>query len=155
MHAIVPRCFPAPPVGLWPTDPPRANLPSGTIAGLMVTLADIDAWFGDQGWAPFEFQREVWSALGSGGSGLLHATTGSGKTYAVWMGALLRATPHTGLQVLWLTPMRALAADTVRALQHTVAGLAPGWSVGLRTGDTGSAERAHTARPGFQRRRRW
>ena len=29
--------------------------------------------------------------MAAGRSGLLHATTGSGKTYAVWFGALARA----------------------------------------------------------------
>ena len=50
-----------------------------------------DDWFAARGWAPFPFQREVWAAMVAGRSGLLHATTGSGKTYAVWFGALLRA----------------------------------------------------------------
>jgi len=84
--------------------------------------------------------------MAAGDSGLLHATTGSGKTYAVWMGALSRATPAAGLQVLWLTPMRALAADTTRALQLPLPELAPRWSVGMRTGDTPSAERARQDR---------
>jgi ATP-dependent Lhr-like helicase len=101
-----------------------------------------ETWFAARGWQPFEFQREVWSAMAAGESGLLHATTGSGKTYAVWLGALLRAQPGAGLQVLWLTPMRALAADTTRALQQPLADLAPHWTVGQRTGDTPSAERA-------------
>lgn len=87
--------------------------------------------------------------MAAGQSGLLHATTGSGKTYAVWMGALQRARPvkeAPGLQVLWLTPMRALAADTARALQLPLPELAPAWSVGTRTGDTPSAERARQDR---------
>ena len=53
-------------------------------------LAAVEAWFAARGWLPFDFQREVWAAMDGGRSGLLHATTGSGKTYAVWMGALLR-----------------------------------------------------------------
>lgn len=79
-------------------------------------------------------------------SGLLHATTGSGKTLAVWMGALLRGRAGPGLQVLWLTPMRALAADTTRALQLPLPALQPGWAVGQRTGDTPAAERARQDR---------
>ena len=47
-------------------------------------------WFASRGWQPFPFQREVWQAVDQGESGLLHATTGSGKTYAVWLGALDR-----------------------------------------------------------------
>ena len=108
--------------------------------------AAAEAWFAARGWQPFDFQREVWQAMAAGESGLLHATTGSGKTYAVWMGALARAQPKPGLQVLWLTPMRALAADTTRALQLPLAELQAGWSVGQRTGDTPSAERARQDR---------
>ena len=109
-------------------------------------IAAVQAWFEQRGWRPFEFQRQAWAALAAGRSGLLHATTGSGKTLAVWMGALLRAQPVPGLQVLWLTPMRALAADTVKALQDPLAALQPAWRVGQRTGDTPSAERARQDR---------
>jgi ATP-dependent helicase Lhr and Lhr-like helicase len=105
-------------------------------------IDDIETWFASRGFAAFDFQRQVWAAMQQSRSGLLHATTGSGKTYAVWMGALLRAAAGTGLQVLWLTPMRALAADTARALQLPLDPLAPHWHVGLRTGDTPAAERA-------------
>src|SRR6478672_4057570 len=111
----------------------------------------IDTWFTDQGWHPFPFQRDVWQAALNGDSGLLHATTGSGKTYAVWFAALHRilAKPPSrkaGLRVLWLTPMRALAADTARALEAPLPALLPGWSVGLRTGDTSSAERSRQSK---------
>ena len=110
----------------------------------------FDAWFQARGWSVFDFQRQVWAAMRAGRSGLLHATTGSGKTYAVWLGALQRArvaeSSATALQVLWLTPMRALAADTARALQQPLAELAPQWRVGLRTGDTPAAERARQDR---------
>ncbi|HSW23649.1 MAG TPA: DEAD/DEAH box helicase, partial [Burkholderiaceae bacterium] len=106
-----------------------------------------DQWFARRGWRPFAFQREVWAAIVAGRSGLLHATTGSGKTYAVWMGALARgaqtaADTASGLQVLWLTPMRALAADTQRALELPLPEMAPRWTVGLRSGDTSASERA-------------
>ena len=105
-----------------------------------------DAWFSAQGWRPFGFQHEVWSAMAAGESGLLHANTGSGKTYAVWMGALQRLRPSSGLQVLWITPMRALANDTTRALQRPLPELVPDATVGQRTGDTPSAERARQDR---------
>ena len=97
--------------------------------------------------------------MAAGRSGLLHATTGAGKTFAIWLGALralatqaprrpagnLSASTPVPLTVLWLTPMRALAADTLRALEQPLAAfgaeLHP-WSAGARSGDTGSAERA-------------
>ncbi|WP_370869620.1 ligase-associated DNA damage response DEXH box helicase [Rhodoferax sp.] len=110
------------------------------------------SWMVSRLWTPFEFQREVWSAIGAGQSGLLHATTGSGKTYAVWLGLiehLLRSLPThktAPLTVLWITPMRALAADSAAALRAPLADLAPSWTLGLRTGDTPSAERARQDR---------
>jgi ATP-dependent Lhr-like helicase len=42
--------------------------------------------------------------------------------------------------------MRALAADTVQSLERAVNGLGLPWTIGLRTGDTSSAERAKQAR---------
>ena len=129
---------------------------TGTVrAGAAGPAAAAKAWFAGRGWKPFPFQREVWAAMAAGHSGLLHATTGSGKTYAVGLGALLRAAalkvPRQGTQaprlgVLWLTPMRALAADTVRALQAPLTDLAANWTLGMRTGDTPSAERARQDR---------
>ncbi|MGZ5158038.1 MAG: ligase-associated DNA damage response DEXH box helicase [Caldimonas sp.] len=113
--------------------------------------APAEAWFEARGWQPFAFQREVWAAMAAGRSGLLHATTGSGKTYAVWFGAIARATalgiaarPAAAppLGVLWITPMRALAADSARAIKAPLEDIGLGWSVGVRTGDTPAAERA-------------
>ena len=111
----------------------------------------VNAWFAERGWKPFPFQRKVWKAFERGESGLLHAATGAGKTYALWMAALLRgmrgqSAPGAGLRVLWITPMRALAADTIKALEAPASTLLPGWTGGLRTGDTGSAERARQTR---------
>jgi ATP-dependent Lhr-like helicase len=119
-------------------------------------------WFSARGWKPFPFQKEVWSAVKRGESGLLHASTGSGKTYAVWFAALncfaqankappedkprKRKPPAAPLSVLWITPMRALAADTARALEAPLQDLDIPWSVGLRTGDTSSSERARQGR---------
>ncbi|WP_085692268.1 MULTISPECIES: ligase-associated DNA damage response DEXH box helicase [unclassified Pseudomonas] len=110
------------------------------------------AWFAKRGWKPFAFQRRVWAAVDRGESGLLHASTGAGKTYAVWLAALrafkaeAQGRLAAPLQVVWVTPMRALAADTARALQLPLDDLGLPWSVGVRSGDTGSAERARQAR---------
>ncbi|MFK3682583.1 ligase-associated DNA damage response DEXH box helicase [Pseudomonas sp. NPDC088890] len=111
-----------------------------------------NAWFTARGWKPFAFQRQVWAAVERGESGLVHASTGAGKTYAVWLAAL-RAFAQAGtarqpapLQVLWVTPMRALAADTARALQTPLDDLELNWSVGVRSGDTSASERARQAR---------
>jgi len=59
----------------------------------------------------------------------------------------LRVDPSKSpLRVLWITPMRALAADTARALAEPLGALAPLWRVGQRTGDTPAAERARQDR---------
>lgn len=136
----------AKPAGAAPR--PRQRVAGGVLPEPDKLLSRIHALYDARGWQAFAFQRTVWAGLADGRSGLLHAGTGSGKTLAVWLGALQRAAAHPaeGLQVLWITPMRALAADTALTLQHTLRDLDIGWEVGLRTGDTGSAERARQSR---------
>ena len=113
-----------------------------------------NAWFARRGWKPFAFQRRVWAAVARGESGLLHASTGAGKTYAVWLAALraFKTQPQGSqpvpLQVVWVTPMRALAADTARALPVPVDEPALPWGVGVRIGDTGCAGRARAPASG-------
>ncbi|HYE02154.1 MAG TPA: DEAD/DEAH box helicase [Phycisphaerales bacterium] len=50
--------------------------------------ARVLAWFADQGWTPFEFQRAAWEAFARGESGLINAPTGVGKTLAALGGPL-------------------------------------------------------------------
>ncbi len=94
-----------------------------------------------KGWQPFPFQEETWNAYLAGKSGLLHAPTGLGKTLAVYLGPLAETT-GSHCQILWLTPLRALAADTLRALREPLVVLAPGCEAEARTGDTPAALRA-------------
>jgi ATP-dependent Lhr-like helicase len=129
-------------------------------------LAEIEpqllAWFAKRNWQAFEYQRDVWAAYARGESGLIHAPTGTGKTYAVWLAILAeglarRVTPQSPapltkgrrkhvltsppLTALWITPMRALANDTVASLQTAVDALGLDWTVETRTGDTAAAIR--------------
>lgn len=46
-------------------------------------------WFKTLGWKPQKFQLEAWEAFLEGKNGLVNAPTGSGKTYSVFIGALL------------------------------------------------------------------
>ncbi len=124
------------------------------MAGSPVSGAAAQRWLAGRGWKPFAFQREVWRAMKEGRSGLLYANTGTGKTLAAWLGALQSLRVETPpvrargkplappLSVLWITPMRALAADTTRALREPLADLAPAWTIGQRSGDTSAAERS-------------
>ncbi|MBV9463139.1 MAG: DEAD/DEAH box helicase, partial [Verrucomicrobiae bacterium] len=105
-------------------------------------------WFAGRGWKPFDFQKEAWAAYERGESGLVHAPTGTGKSYSVWLGPLGEAmdagreekTPMP-LTVLWLTPLRALANDIAESLRLPIADLKLPWTVEVRTGDTSSAIR--------------
>ncbi|HVN40270.1 MAG TPA: ligase-associated DNA damage response DEXH box helicase [Myxococcota bacterium] len=113
-------------------------------------FAPARAWFAAQGFSPFPFQEEVWSAFAAGESGLVHAPTGMGKTYAAALGPIVlgaRGAPDSPppLTLLWLTPLRALASDTGLALARAAAALNPAWTVDVRTGDTPASARAKQA----------
>ncbi len=111
--------------------------------------AAIQRWFEARGWEPLAFQREAWKAYRAGLSGLIHAPTGIGKTYAAAFGAMTDALTAARdpkkidrpapLAVLWVTPLRALAADTLAALQQAAAEFGLPWQVATRTGDTPAA----------------
>lgn len=110
----------------------------------------LAGWFARQGWEPAAFQRATWGAYLEGGSGLVHSATGSGKSLAAWGGPLLEALADGDhdppLRVLWITPLRALAADTVSHLQAAADGVGLAWRVEKRTGDTGASVRARQRR---------
>ena len=104
-------------------------------------------WFAEQRWQPFPFQEMVWTAYAHGQSGLIHAPTGMGKTYAAALPPMLlgpagAAGAPPPLTLLWITPLRALAGDTGLALARAAEKLRPHWTVDVRTGDTPDAARA-------------
>ncbi len=136
-----------------PPSPPVAEprIPQTVECAGREPLDCVREWFERHGWQPFHFQEEVWKAYLAGESGLIHAATGTGKTYAAWMGPVLewlrdyptaRRRPSAPLTVLWITPLRALAADTEAALRAPVEDLGLPWSVESRTGDTPARIRA-------------
>jgi len=116
----------------------------------------IKKWFASKSLAPFRFQEETWEQLMLGNSGLVNAPTGCGKTFSVFMGALIRfidehpknyaSKKNNGLQLLWITPLRALAKDIARAIEEVIADLDMQWKVGVRNGDTDIAERQQQKR---------
>ncbi len=113
----------------------------------MPRFAAARAWFATQGWTPFPFQEDVWAAYARGESGLVHAPTGMGKTFAaalppMALGATGEADKPPPLTLLWITPLRALAADTGLALRRAATALQPHWTIDVRTGDTTTAVRA-------------
>src|SRR6478672_10325346 len=106
----------------------------------------------EKGQKPFLFQQQTWAAISNGDSGLVNAPTGSGKTYSVFLGAVIqfinehpkdyRTKKNSGLQLLWITPLRALAKDIARAMEEVIFTLGMAWQVGIRNGDTALNERA-------------
>ncbi|MDQ3137574.1 MAG: ligase-associated DNA damage response DEXH box helicase [Gemmatimonadota bacterium] len=117
-------------------------------------LECVRQWFRLHDWTPFPFQEQVWRAYLAGESGLIHAATGTGKTYAAWLGPVLewlrdypagprrKVTVPPPLRVLWITPLRALAGDTEAALRAPVEDFGLPWTVQSRTGDTPARIRA-------------
>jgi len=114
----------------------------------------VDRYFESIGWKPFRFQRHVFRSYQKGFSGLVHSATGTGKTLAVWMGPLLEwmsENPDQSkwnlkrpppLRVLWITPLRALAGDTEKALRQPIDGLHLPWQLESRTGDSKASLKA-------------
>lgn len=122
---------------------PLAPLPEGTSP-----MDALRGWFAARGWAPYPFQEEAWRAYARGESGLLHVPTGAGKTYAAYLAPLAEVAERRerGLQILYLTPLRAVSRDIELALREPLAALPGGLSgdidVESRTGDTSSSARA-------------
>lgn len=106
-------------------------------------LNPIVEWFAKQGWQPLPFQLETWQAYLAGRSGLIQVPTGSGKTYGVVMGAIadMLHTPRKGLQILYLTPLRALSRDIEQAIRRPIEEMDWSLKVESRTGDTSASRR--------------
>jgi len=109
-------------------------------------------WLQEKNIRPFPFQQETWQQIASRNSGLVNAPTGFGKTYAVFLGVLIEwinrnpdqylQLKNNGLQLIWITPLRALAQDIARAMEEVLEGVKLPWKVGVRNGDTSTKERA-------------
>ncbi len=124
--------------------PPAENLPPAN--GFQI----IEDWLAEKGLTPFAFQEECWHAHGAGQSGIVNAPTGFGKTFAVFLAVVIdwinrhpdyQHRTEAGLQLLWITPLRALGADIARAMETALEELGIPWRVGIRNGDTPSAQR--------------
>lgn len=111
----------------------------------------VTNWLAEKSFQPFEYQVETWRHIQQKKSGIVNAPTGFGKTYAVFLGALINfinahpkvyaSKKNNGLQLLWITPLRALAKDIARAMEQSIEELGLQWKVGIRNGDTSTKER--------------
>ncbi len=100
-------------------------------------------WFAARGWRPRAHQLAVLAAAQAGEGALLIAPTGGGKTLAGFLPSLidLHAAPRPGLHTLYISPLKALAADVARNLETPVADMGLAVSIATRTGDTSATER--------------
>jgi ATP-dependent helicase Lhr and Lhr-like helicase len=118
----------------------------------------VAAWFAGRFPAgPTEPQQAGWREIAAGRHTLISAPTGSGKTLAAFLVCVDRlyraheASP-AGPQVVYVSPLKALAVDISQNLERPLAEIAqvaadlgltaPDIRVAVRTGDTAAAERA-------------
>src|SRR5262245_60142494 len=127
---------------------------------LNIFLPPVSEWFRSALGEPTAAQREGWPAIGAGRHTLILAPTGSGKTLAAFLACLdglWRQDPlPRGVQVLYISPLKALNNDIYRNLQAPLDGVVetarrlglklPAIEVAVRTGDTPAAERQKLVR---------
>lgn len=118
-------------------------------------------WFAGAFAEPTPAQAGAWEAISSGKHALVVAPTGSGKTLSAFLWSLdrLASTPRpegARTRVLYISPLKALGVDVERNLRSPLVGITqtalrlskeglgqdvPPISVGVRSGDTTSADR--------------
>ena len=118
--------------------------------------APVTEWLKRSFKRPTEAQRLAWPKIQAQENTLLLAPTGSGKTLAAFLVAIDRlsfgeVSDIHPLEVLYVSPLKALGADVERNLRSPIAGIRVlseqlGYksrpiSVGIRSGDTPAAER--------------
>ncbi len=119
----------------------------------------VAAWLNDAFAGATPTQVQAWAAVADGGDVLVAAPTGSGKTLAAFLSALdelvvrgQRAALPDAVQVLYVSPLKALSNDIEKNLQAPLHGIRDRlFELGLpdvdirtavRTGDTSASARA-------------
>src|SRR5215212_3251775 len=110
----------------------------------------VAAWFRSSVGTPTPAQVLGWPSIAAGEHTLILAPTGSGKTLAAFLACLDQLWkdpgPERGVQLLYVSPLKALNNDIYRNLHRPLEGVQatarmrgetlPALRVGLRTGDT-------------------
>ncbi|HEU0168625.1 MAG TPA: DEAD/DEAH box helicase, partial [Chloroflexota bacterium] len=122
----------------------------------------VERWFRGAFTAPTSAQAQGWEHIAAGQHTLIEAPTGSGKTLAAFLWCLndLVCQPPAGdsVQVLYISPLKALNNDIQRNLEAPLAGIrqaaaelgcdTPELRIDVRTGDTpGSSRQRQIRRP--------
>lgn len=118
-------------------------------------LSRVFAWFRDKYGQPTPAQEEAWPPIQAGENVLVASPTGTGKTFAAFLSVLDTLTQEHAagtladtLQCIYVSPLRALSYDLEKNLQAPLLelfGKKPPLRVELRSGDTGSSQRARQA----------
>jgi ATP-dependent Lhr-like helicase len=121
-------------------------LPPARVPPYLPCMSDLpptlDHWFTAQSWTLHPHQRAMLDVAGAPAT-LLIAPTGGGKTLAGFLPTLaeLGANPAAGLHTLYISPLKALAADIRRNLRRPVEGAGLAIRIEDRTGDTTYTQR--------------
>lgn len=112
-------------------------------------------WFREALGSPTRIQEEAWPAIASGSHVLVSAPTGTGKTLSAFLVFLdrLKKQAQEGslkprLQLIYVSPLKSLAADIRENLRRPLAGIGGEElvKVAVRTGDTTQRERQQMVR---------
>ena len=123
----------------------------------------VARWFRARFGNPTPPQTEGWPHIDRGRHTLIAAPTGSGKTLAGFLMPINRlyldhaaGQPVEGTDVVYVSPLKALAVDIAENLERPLAEIAavaadmgldaPAVTIGVRTGDTPPSERQSTWR---------
>lgn len=109
---------------------------------MRVLNPQIDAWFTKQGWSIHPHQQDMLDRAQDPAT-LLIAPTGGGKTMAGFLPTLneLANGDHQGLHTLYVSPLKALAADIKRNLRRPVEDMGLPIRIEDRTGDTSATRK--------------
>ena len=108
------------------------------------SIIHIKEFFYKNGWEPLPYQIESWEAYLNGENGIIQVPTGCGKTYAALMGPLSKlkdSTKRSGLNILLITPLKALSRDLKNAINFAAQFFNQEITVGIRNGDTSPYEK--------------
>jgi ATP-dependent helicase Lhr and Lhr-like helicase len=116
----------------------------------------VRAWFEERFGSPSPPQAQGWPVIARGENALILAPTGSGKTLAAFLKCLdslyhAAADSNPGVQVLYISPLKALNNDIKKNLEVPLRGIEakaremgvdlPRLTTAVRTGDTSQKER--------------
>ncbi|MGR3659962.1 MAG: ligase-associated DNA damage response DEXH box helicase [Paracoccaceae bacterium] len=109
---------------------------------MTILPANFAAWFDARGWSIHPHQRDMLDRA-SAPALLLIAPTGGGKTLAGFLPTLAELADgnHTGLHTLYISPLKALAADIRRNLSTPITDMGLPIRVEDRTGDTSATRK--------------